>query len=131
MAVGAMARVLTDRPSCRLVLFEAADRGYRLIDIEEFPALAEHANRIEWRLMVPVERLAEELARFDINLAPLEVGNPFCEAKSELKYFEAALVDVADGCVTHWPICPVHSRRRNRITGLLGGGLVSSADLAD
>ena len=28
------------------------------------------------------------------NLAPLEVGNPFCEAKSELKFFEAALVDV-------------------------------------
>jgi SAM-dependent methyltransferase len=34
------------------------------------------------------------MARFDINLAPLEVGNPFCEAKSELKLFEAALVDV-------------------------------------
>ena len=29
-----------------------------------------------------------------MNLAPLEVGNPFCEAKSELKYFEAALAGV-------------------------------------
>ncbi len=34
------------------------------------------------------------MARFDVNLAPLEIGNPFCEAKSELKFFEAALVDV-------------------------------------
>jgi len=43
---------------------------------------------------VPLPQLPQEMARFDINLAPLEVGNPFCEAKSELKYFEAALVDV-------------------------------------
>ena len=35
-----------------------------------------------------------EIARFDINLAPLEVGNPFVEAKSELKFFEAAICDV-------------------------------------
>ena len=34
-----------------------------------------------------------EMARFDINLAPLEFGNPYCQAKSELKFFEAALVD--------------------------------------
>jgi glycosyltransferase involved in cell wall biosynthesis len=27
----------------------------------------------------------------DLIIAPLEVGNPFCEAKSELKFFEAAL----------------------------------------
>ena len=32
----------------------------------------------------------------DINLAPLELGNPFCEGKSELKFFEAALVKRAD-----------------------------------
>ena len=35
-----------------------------------------------------------QTARFSINLAPLELGNPFCEAKSELKYFDAALVEV-------------------------------------
>lgn len=34
------------------------------------------------------------LANFDINLAPLEIHNPFCQAKSEIKYLEAALVKV-------------------------------------
>lgn len=42
----------------------------------------------------PWRDLPSWLAQLDINLAPLEMGNPFCEAKSELKYFEAAAVGV-------------------------------------
>jgi glycosyltransferase involved in cell wall biosynthesis len=38
--------------------------------------------------------LLRAIAGTDINLAPLEIGNPFCEAKSELKFFEAAIVGV-------------------------------------
>lgn len=34
------------------------------------------------------------VAAADINLAPLEIGNPFCEAKSELKFFEAGILGV-------------------------------------
>jgi glycosyltransferase involved in cell wall biosynthesis len=34
------------------------------------------------------------VAQCDINLAPLELDNPFCEAKSELKFFEAGIVKV-------------------------------------
>lgn len=43
---------------------------------------------VNWR------QLPRLLAQFAINLAPLEVGNPVCEAKSELKYVEAGLVGV-------------------------------------
>lgn len=90
----AVAEVLRARPECRLVLFRSADGTVPVIDIEEFPALGGLEDQIEWRNFVPLERLPDEMARFDVNLAPLEVGNPFCEAKSELKLFEAALVDV-------------------------------------
>ena len=34
------------------------------------------------------------LSSFDINIAPLERGNPFCRAKSELKYFEAGILGI-------------------------------------
>ncbi len=36
----------------------------------------------------------ENIAQVDINLAPLEMNNPFCEAKSELKFFEAGILKV-------------------------------------
>ena len=34
----------------------------------------------------------QNIVQADINLAPLEIDNPFCMAKSELKFFEAGLV---------------------------------------
>ncbi len=89
-----IAEFLRDHPEARLVVFQTPDRRTPVLDVEEFPVFDDLANQIEWRPMVALEDLPAELARFDINVAPLEVGNPFCEAKSELKYFEAALVDV-------------------------------------
>ena len=49
------------------------------------------AGQVEVRPGVEHVNLAYELARFDVNLIPLEVGNAFCDAKSPLKYFEAAI----------------------------------------
>ena len=94
LAIEAVARILCEHPECRLVLFRTPDGSLPLIDIEEYPALAGLEQQIEWRSLQPFMNLPTEMARFDINLAPLEVGNPFCEAKSELKFFDAALVDV-------------------------------------
>lgn len=94
VAAEALARVLRRAPHCRLVLFRDPSSGRPLLDPTEFPAFAGLADQVEWRQATPLERLPEELARFDINIAPLEVGNVYCEAKSELKYFEAALVGV-------------------------------------
>lgn len=51
------------------------------------------ASQVERRPLVEHVNLAYELARFDINLIPLQ-ASPFCDAKSPLKYFEAALVGV-------------------------------------
>ncbi|MBV5275601.1 MAG: glycosyltransferase [Lamprocystis purpurea] len=112
----ALADVLGERPNVRLVLFRESQSGMPLVDLEEFPALARLEARVEWRDLVPIARLPEEVARFDINLAPLEVGNPFCEAKSELKYFEAALAGV---CTIASPTGPFRRAIRHGRTGFL------------
>ena len=73
-------------------------------------------DRIEWRPLQPLRDLPREMARFDINLAPLEVGNPDCEAKSELKFFEAALANVP---TIASPTGPFQRAIRHGETGLL------------
>lgn len=45
-----------------------------------------HLPHVPWRL------LPAYLDRFDINLAPLVIDNPFSQSKSEIKWMEAALV---------------------------------------
>jgi O-antigen biosynthesis protein len=135
-AAGAVARVLVERPHCRLVLFETPDGVAKLLDVDEFAAIHARPEQIEWWPMRPLELLPEAMARFDVNLAPLEFGNPFCEAKSELKYFEAALVEVP---TIASPTGPMQRAMRDGDTGLLAASpedwyraliaLVDSADL--
>jgi glycosyltransferase involved in cell wall biosynthesis len=93
-AVEAIAKLMREVPHVSLVLFQTPDGQTPLVDVHEFPALTGLEDRIEWRSMQTVTELPNELARFDVNIAPLEFGNPFCEGKSELKFWEAALVEV-------------------------------------
>ena len=81
---GVLARLLEEFP--RLCLTVVGD-----LELGEFPALSHH--RIEKRPFVDWRLLPAEIARVDINLIPLVV-NPFTEGKSDLKYFEAALLKV-------------------------------------
>lgn len=87
VAAPAIAKIMAEHPNVFLMVVG-------LLQLDEFPELQRFADRIEQRSLVAHSELPMELARFDINLAPLELGNPFCEAKSELKYYEAALVSV-------------------------------------
>ena len=116
IAVDAVGRILRERPQCQLVLFRDPAYQTAIVDPAEFPALTELHEQIEWRDAVSLSDLPNELVRFDINLAPLEVGNPFCEAKSELKFFEAALVDV---CTIASPTAPMRRVIRDGETGRL------------
>lgn len=111
-----LAAVLRARPQARLVLFRSGADGIGLLMPDEFPALDDVLGQIEWREMVPLCDLPGELARFDVNLVPLEVGNPFVEAKSELKYFEAALAGV---CSVASPTGPYRRAIADGVTGLL------------
>lgn len=57
-------------------------------ELESFGTRIRRAPYINWR------ELLHLVARVDINLAPLEEDNPFCRAKSEIKFVEAAFVGV-------------------------------------
>ncbi len=119
---GAVARVLVACPETVLVLFRDPASGQGLVLLDEFPDLLPLAGRVEWRDMVPLAALPDELARFDVSLCPLEQGNPFCEAKSELKYFESAL---AGACLVATPTAPFRAAVAHGVTGYL------PADAAD
>ena len=85
MITDALLAVLAKYPEMRLVLAGPLDTDSRL---QAFAA------RIERVPFLPRAEYFALVAGTDINLAPLEIGNPFCEAKSELKWFEAGLVAV-------------------------------------
>jgi O-antigen biosynthesis protein len=51
-------------------------------------------SRIKKMAYVPREDNYKNMAGVDIIIAPLEIGNPFCESKSELKFFEAGILGV-------------------------------------
>jgi glycosyltransferase involved in cell wall biosynthesis len=116
VAAPAIARILREHRQARLTLFRDASSGEGLVLLNEFPELAELEDRIEWRDLVPLADLPAELARFSINIAPLQAGNPFCEAKSELKFFEAALAGVP---TIASPSGPFRRAITDCVTGLL------------
>ena len=87
VVVGGIRRILSEYNNVKLLI-----GGY--LDLKEFPELDKFKDRIETLPWVPWQKLPFNIIKADINIAPLEVGNPFSEAKSELKYFEAALLKI-------------------------------------
>jgi len=71
------------------------DVYFRLVgqfELGEFPALSAYRSRIIRVDLMPHAAMLRDQSSCDLIIAPLQVANPFCEAKSELKFFEAALV---------------------------------------
>ena len=64
------------------------------LSLSDYKQLLPFSDRIEIRPLVPYGKLSLELSLFDINIAPLDVSSFFCQAKSELKFFEAAAIGV-------------------------------------
>lgn len=114
LVAGPISRVLRSHPECCLVLFRRD--GQEILDVSEFPEFVDLMAQIEWRPFVPLAELPAEIARFDINLAPLEAANPFCEAKSELKFVEAALAGVP---TIASPTEPFRQAIQDGVTGFL------------
>ncbi|WP_257554412.1 glycosyltransferase family 4 protein [Sphingobium sp. CFD-2] len=63
-----------------------------MLDLDE--SWVPFAERIERRGFMPALDMLQNMAECTINIAPLEEGDVFCEGKSELKFFEAALVEL-------------------------------------
>jgi glycosyltransferase involved in cell wall biosynthesis/2-polyprenyl-3-methyl-5-hydroxy-6-metoxy-1,4-benzoquinol methylase len=82
---GALKRILEAHPHVRLMAVGHLDLEF------EFDRFGE---RIERYPLLPWQQLPGLLRKVDINLAPLELDNPFTESKSALKYFEAAVMGV-------------------------------------
>ena len=80
-----LVRLLEKYPQMRLVLVGPLDVT---------SVLNQFASQIERAPFAPRKEHFANVASVDINLAPLEIGNPFCESKSELKWFEAGIVGV-------------------------------------
>lgn len=77
--------ILEKYPETELAIYGPLDLDQR------FDALGKRVRRIPY---VSREKHWANIASTDINLAPLEIGNPFCESKSELKFFEAGILGV-------------------------------------
>ena len=84
-AIPALTRVVQEYPDVRFRLIGYADETMLP------PALAAKTDTVPFMSWKKLMRFAAENT---INIAPLEVANPFCHAKSELKYFEAAIAGV-------------------------------------
>lgn len=78
--------------------------------------LMKYDGRVIRLPLVPYYELSGALGEIDINLAPLKPGNVFCECKSELKFFEAAIMGVPS---VMSPTEPLEACAGNGDTGLL------------
>lgn len=87
VAAEAVARLFARRREPLLVVIGHLDLG-------RYPGLRPFADRIEHRPVVPLLEVFAEVARCEVNLAPLELGNPFCDAKSSIRCLAASIVGV-------------------------------------
>jgi len=61
------------------------------IDLDEFEDLQSLRGRIIEIGMMQYYEMINDITNCDVIIAPLVIGDPYCESKSELKFFEAAL----------------------------------------
>lgn len=82
-------------PALEKIFSEYDEVSLRVAGYLDLSVLPENiAKRTSTACYMSWQRLMSYGARNYINIAPLDITNPFCHAKSELKYFEAAAVGV-------------------------------------
>lgn len=118
IAAEGIARLFARRPEPRLVVIGDLDPGI-------YACLRPFLDRVDRRPRVPLLDLFAAVAACDINLAPLELHNRFCDAKSAVRCLFAAAVGVP---TVASPTQPLREAILDGETGLLA---TSPADWAD
>lgn len=103
----AVVRVLATHPTVELWLGGQLGTG---------PALEEFGDRVRRLPMLPWYELPHRLRDVDVNLAPLVLDNRFNEAKSAIKWLEAALVETP---TVASPTQPFREAVEHGVTGML------------
>lgn len=80
-----LGHVMNKHPRVGLRIVGPLNLGKRLVRFH---------RRIQLIPFIRWQDVPREIRAMDINLAPLEQDNPFCQSKSELKYFEAGILGV-------------------------------------
>ncbi|QQR78056.1 MAG: glycosyltransferase family 4 protein [Candidatus Moraniibacteriota bacterium] len=83
--VPVLTSLLSTHPQTRLMIVGMLELG------EEFESVKSQIERLPFASR---SQHFANIARADINLAPLVIGDPYPESKSELKFFEAGIVGV-------------------------------------
>jgi glycosyltransferase involved in cell wall biosynthesis/predicted O-methyltransferase YrrM len=84
-AEDALIRVLQRHPELELRIFGLLELG------PKFDPVKDQVKQVGPTSYYDMPKIISE---FDINIAPLEQGNPYCQGKSEVKYLESAAVAV-------------------------------------
>jgi glycosyltransferase involved in cell wall biosynthesis len=79
-------KIMEKYPNVKLFLAGPLDVNHKLVK--------KFGDRIVNTPYVPRREHFQNIAKVDINISPLEKDNPFCESKSELKFFEAGVLKV-------------------------------------
>jgi glycosyltransferase involved in cell wall biosynthesis len=88
------------------------------LDLTEFPEFSSLTGQIDHVDFMSYENMIADMAVCSIVIAPLEVGNEFCESKSELKFFDAALTGTP---LIASPTETFKGVIQNRVNGFLAG----------
>ncbi|NTU66718.1 MAG: glycosyltransferase family 4 protein [Candidatus Moranbacteria bacterium] len=81
----ALAEVLRKYPNARIIFAGPVKKDSRLDEFNDRIGVLPRVSRDDYY---------DNLFKIDINLAPLEIGSPFCEAKSEIKFIEAGILKI-------------------------------------
>lgn len=81
---GALRRILDTRSDVELMVVGELD----------CPILEQYEDKLIRLPLMPYRAMLNQLATVDINLAPLQLYNPFTNCKSELKVFEASIFGI-------------------------------------